>query len=85
MNIVLYRRYLQQFVKEAIDNSDGSNAGIAGFLGEKRISGILVQHREEKGRALADAKRAFDEHRHWPLEIVLSHLGVEQKELDRPD
>jgi hypothetical protein len=36
----------------------------------------LVMHREEKQRALADARQAFDEHRHWPLEIVLRHLGV---------
>ena len=80
MNISLYRRYLQQFVKEALENSDGSNAGIASYLGEKKITGLLVQHREEKNRALADARRAFDEHRHWPTEIVLSHLGVETKE-----
>jgi hypothetical protein len=41
------------------------------------VGGLLVLHKEEKQRALADARHAFDEHRHWPLEIILSHLGVE--------
>lgn len=77
MNIVLYKRYLQQYVKEAIENSDGTNAGIASYLEEKKITGLLVRNREEKNRALADARQAFGEHRHWPLEIVLSHLGVD--------
>jgi hypothetical protein len=25
-----------------------------------------VSHKDEKQRALDDARRAFDEHRHWP-------------------
>ena len=77
MDIGLYRRYLQEFIQEAIANSDGSKSGIAEQLHAKHISGLLVVHKEEKKRALADAQRAFDEHRHWPLEIVLSHLGVD--------
>jgi hypothetical protein len=83
MNIILYRQYLQQFVQEAIDHSDGTNAGIASYLGDKQIKGFLVQHREEKQRALRDAKQAFDDHRHWPMDIVLSHLGVTLKEQNR--
>jgi hypothetical protein len=81
MNVILYRRYLQQYVSEALENSDRTNAGIAGYLGEKTVSGLLIQHREEKKRALADAKQAFDEHRHWPVEIVISHLGIDLKEM----
>jgi hypothetical protein len=42
-----------------------------------QVKGLLVRHREEKRRALEDAQRAFDEHRHWPLEIILSQLGIE--------
>jgi hypothetical protein len=80
MNVTLYRRYLQQFINEALQNSDGTNAGIAGYLEGKKVTGFLVQHREEKNRALTDARRAFDEHRHWPTEIVLSHLGVDTQE-----
>ncbi len=76
MNFLIYKRYLTQFVREAIQNSDGSNAGISNYLWEKKVSGIFVQHRIEKERALSDARKAFDEHRHWPREIIISHLGI---------
>jgi len=77
MNRKLYQEYLQQFVTQAIQNSDGSNREIYELLSEMQVKGLLVSHREEKRRALADAQQAFDEHRHWPLEIILSHLGIE--------
>lgn len=80
MNFLIYKRYLTQFVREAIQNSDGSNAGISGYLWAKRISGIFVQHRTEKERALHDARKAFDEHRHWPREIIISHLGISDRD-----
>lgn len=79
MNIILYQQYLKQYIMDAIGNSDGSNADIATQLWAKKVSGIFVRHKEEKTRALDDARKAFDEHRHWPLEIVLSHLGLEAK------
>ncbi|MBP1694734.1 MAG: hypothetical protein H6Q37_2617, partial [Chloroflexi bacterium] len=34
-----------------------------------------------KNRALAEVRKAFDEHRHWPRSIVISFLGIEDKEL----
>jgi hypothetical protein len=77
MDIGQYRRYLKQYIREAVENSDGSNAGISGYLWEKQVGGLLITHKAEKLRALADARRAFDEHRHWPVDIVLSHLGVD--------
>jgi hypothetical protein len=77
MDHTLYRRYLNEYVRRAVQASDGSVRGIAEELGAIHVGGLLVQHKEEKQRALADARRAFDEHRHWPLEIILSHLGVE--------
>jgi hypothetical protein len=77
MDHLLYRRYLEQYVRQAVQASDGSVRGIAEELGTIRVGGLLSFHQEEKKRALADARRAFDEHRHWPLEIILSHLGVE--------
>jgi hypothetical protein len=79
MDIALYRRYLQQYVQEALDHSNGTIAGIAENLHAMNVSGLLVIHKEEKKRALADARKAFDEHRHWPLDIIISHLGVEVK------
>jgi hypothetical protein len=77
MERTLYQQYLQQYVNEAIQNSDGTNYGIASYLDSIQVKGLLVRHKEEKKRALLDAGKAFNEHRHWPLEIVLSHLGVE--------
>jgi hypothetical protein len=81
MNTILYNQYLEEYVKEAIAHSDGTNAGIATQLWAKNIGKILVQHREEKNRALDDARKAFDEHRHWPLEIILSQLGLDPKKI----
>lgn len=77
MDIGLYRRYLEDYVREAKENSDGSVRGIRNYLHEKQVKGFFVRHRLEKERALADARKAFDEHLHWPIEIVFSHLGLE--------
>lgn len=77
MDIGLYRRYLQQFVEEAIRNSDGSVPKISTYLWNYKKPGKFSRHRTEKNRALKDARQAFDEHQHWPLKIILSHLGVE--------
>lgn len=76
MDIRLYRKYLNQYVEEALQNSDGSISGIAEYLSSIEVRGFLIRHKTEKIRALDDAKKAFDEHRHWPLDIILSHLGV---------
>jgi hypothetical protein len=78
MNIKRYQSYLQQYVQEAIQNSSGSNAAIYEYLEDIKPVGRFSAHKEEKRRALKDAQAAFSEHRHWPLEIVLSHLGVEK-------
>jgi len=76
MDRVRYQQYLKQYITEAVQQSDGSTRGIAEHLSMLQVKGPLVMHREEKQRALADARQAFDEHRHWPLEIVLRHLGI---------
>ena len=82
LDIKLYNQYLQHYVSEAIRNSDGSNRSIAEYLETIRIGGLFDRHKIEKRQALADARAAFDKNRHWPLEIILSHLGV--KHPDHP-
>lgn len=77
INRVLYQQYMQQYVNQAIQESNGTPRGIYERLAEMQVRGLLVRHRQEKQRALQDARLAFDEHRHWPLEIILSHLGIE--------
>jgi hypothetical protein len=80
MDLRLYRRYLNEYVKEGLENSNGTAAGVSAYLWEKKVGGLLVQHKTEKNRALDEARRAFDEHRHWPVPIILSHLGLDAKE-----
>jgi hypothetical protein len=76
MDYTLYEKYLKEYLDRAIQESDGSNRGIAEALSTYEVRGLLVSHKDERRRALADARRAFDEHRHWPREIILSQLGV---------
>jgi hypothetical protein len=72
-----YRQYLRQFIGEAKANSDGTNRGISAYLQEMKVKkGFWVKDKVEQSRALADARVAFEEHRHWPLEIILSQLGI---------
>lgn len=80
MDIVIYRQNLEELIRDALANSDGSHAGISDYLHAKEKPGRLTRNRSEKQRALDDARRAFDEHRHWPVEIVVSHLGLDKKE-----
>jgi hypothetical protein len=80
MDIAQYHHYLQEYVSQAIRESDGSIYQIRENLASIQVGRFLVLHREEKNRALQDARAAFDEHRHWPLEIILSHLGVQAPE-----
>ena len=77
MNRHLYQQYLQAYIDQAARESDGSVRGIYERLTQMNVKGLVVRHREEKKRALADAQQAFVEHSHWPLEIILSHLGVD--------
>jgi hypothetical protein len=76
MKFQLYQQYLREYIDQAIRESDGSNRGISEYLWSIQVKGFLVSHREEKQRALSDARQAFDDHRHWPREIVLSQLGI---------
>ena len=76
MNLLRYQEYLKQYVNQAIQESDGSNRGVSEILWTIQVKGFLVRNRVEKQRALDDARKAFDDHRHWPREIILSHLGI---------
>ena len=80
MDLSAYHRYLEQFVIEAVQNSDGTNKSVSDYLWSKSVKGFLTRHRNEKQKALDEARKAFDEHRHWPVKIVLSYLGIK-----RPD
>jgi hypothetical protein len=78
MDLGWFRFYQAEYVKQAIKNSDGTNAGIIEYLRSIKPAGRLASHRVEKNHALAEVLKAFDEHRHWPLAIILSYLGIEK-------
>ena len=73
----LYRKYFYEYIQEALQYSNGTKAGILNYLMDKPEPGRFSRHRLEKIKALREARQAFSEHRHWPLEIILSHLGIE--------
>lgn len=78
-----YRDALKKYILEAMQNSSGSNAQIYEYLSSLKVKGFLVKNKVEKQRALADACKAFDEHRHWPQDIIISQLGLDPKELTK--
>jgi hypothetical protein len=81
MNGEAYRIALKNFVKEAIQNGGSSNAKVSEYLSTLKVGRFLVKNKVEKERALVDACKAFDEHRHWPQDIILSQLGLDPKEI----
>ena len=78
LDIGAYRRYMQELIVEALQNTDGSINEITEYLRSKRVSGLLVRNKKEKQRALEDARLGFEKNSHWPVEIIISHLGVER-------
>ena len=78
MDIGAYRQALEKYVTDAVQNSDGTHRGISSYLWNIKISRLTV-NRYEKQRALEDARHAFDDHRQWPIEVILSHLGLKSQ------
>ena len=81
MDQKMYRQYLRQYLKDAFQNSDGTNAGMSGYLMQQIEPGRFTRNREEKIRALNDVQRTFAEHRHWPVDMVLTYLGIKPEEV----
>jgi hypothetical protein len=84
VDIGAYRQALEKYVTEAVENSDGTHKGISSYLWNIKLS-RLTRSRYEKQRALEDARHAFDDHHQWPVDVILSHLGLKsQKQTDQP-
>jgi hypothetical protein len=81
VDIGAYRQALEKYVTEAMQNSDGTNKSIASYLWNIKLSRFTL-NRYEKQRALEDARHAFDDHRHWPVEVILSQLGLKTQKQD---
>jgi hypothetical protein len=81
MDQKVYRQYLREYLRDALQKSDGSNAGMSNYLMQQIEPGRFTRYREEKIRALNDVQRTFSEHRHWPVDMVFSYLGIKIEEV----
>lgn len=81
MNHSLYEKYRLQYLKEAIEASDKTTREIYRALTEIPPPGRFSFHKHEKLRAVNDLLGTFADRRHWPLDIILSHLGIDAEEL----
>jgi hypothetical protein len=84
VNIAAYRQALEQYIEDALAKSDGTHSGISNYLWNLKVSGVFVPNKIEKQKALDDARQAFDAHRNWPVDIILSHLGIKPAQKDNP-
>lgn len=82
MDIGAYRNAVQSYVRQALANTDGSNKRISEYLWSLSVPRLLTRHKAEKRQALNDVRKAFDDHSYWPLEVILSQLGVDKESLD---
>ncbi len=77
MDHKLYDQFLHEYIQKALANGNAKPAEIARYLDEIPLPGRFARNKEERTRALLAVRQAFTEHRHWPLDIILSHLGVD--------
>jgi hypothetical protein len=77
MDHALYEKFRRQYLKQAIEATNRTPNEIYRALTEMPRPGRFSFNKEEKLRALHDLQQAFEDHRHWPLDIILSHLGID--------
>jgi hypothetical protein len=82
MDIGAYRTAVQNYVRQALEHTDGSNKQISEYLWSLSVPRFLARSKTEKRQALADARKAFDDHSYWPLEVILTQLGVDKELLN---
>ncbi len=76
-----YHQFLRDYLQEAIANTNRTTPAVMLYLTEIPAPGRFARNRAERVKAIATLREAFDEHRHWPLDIAISHLGFDPKEL----
>jgi hypothetical protein len=81
MDYKLYNQFIHTYLKEAWLNGRTKPAEIAAYLDEIPLPGRFARNKTERIRALVAVRQAFTEHRHWPLEIILSHLGIDPQDI----
>jgi hypothetical protein len=81
MDYKLYSQYMHKYLEDAITNGNSKPADIAKYLDDIPLPGRFARNKEERIRALREVRQAFNEHRHWPLDIILSHLGIDLEKI----
>jgi hypothetical protein len=81
MDHKLYTQYMHAYLKDALQNGCHTPTEIARYLDELPWPGRFARNKEERIRALRAVRQAFTEHRHWPLDIILSHLGIDAEKI----
>lgn len=81
MDHKLYYQYMHEYIKGALVSGHNKPTEIARYLDEISLPGRFTRNKEERIRALYAVRQGFNEHRHWPLDIILSHLGIDPEKL----
>jgi hypothetical protein len=81
MDYKLYNQFILAYLKEALLNGRTKPVEIAAYLDVIPLPGRFARNKEERIRALRAVRQAFTEHRHWPLDIILSHLGIDPQDI----
>ena len=81
MDHKLYFQFMHEYLKEALASGHDKPVDIARYLDEIPLPGRFARNKEERIRALLAVRQAFTEHRHWPVEIILSHLGIDPEKI----
>jgi hypothetical protein len=81
MDHKLYFQYMNEYLKEALANGLNKPSEIASYLEGIPFPGRFTRNKEERIHALNTVRQAFNEHRHWPLDIILSHLGIDPEKI----
>jgi len=84
MDYKLFSKYMHEYLKEAMASGHNNPTEIASYLEEIPLPGRFARNKVERVRALREVRQAFNEHRHWPLDIILSHLGINPEKI-KPD
>jgi hypothetical protein len=81
MDYQRFNQFMQAYLKDALASGARTPAEIARYLDEIPWPGRLARHKLERVRALREVRQAFTEHKHWPLDIILSHLGIDPAQI----
>jgi len=75
-----YNKYLIEYTRNALNNSDGTPSGAENYLHSQKKPGVFAS--AEKRTALIRAQKVFAEMQDRPLWLVLKALGLSEQDLE---